>query len=564
MRRLVPHAVVLLLAASVAVAPPSFSQGLKTSSFHITGVVLAEGTNIPVQQCHLSIRPEAQRTERRRSGQGGEARTAETNAEGRFSFDLPSEGNWQLSASATGFRTQLYNEHENFSSAVVVRSTLPTPSLIFLLEPDSSISGFVQDEAAEPVRNATVSLQIAGVSTTSFARRQRTTTDDRGHYEITGIGPGTYKVAVQATPWYTNGSVGRAGGGETQSRSSDPVFDVVYPETWYPGVLDVDAAGEIALHGGQAEHVDFNLVPLAAAHLRVAGPTGGNTTPVIAPTIERVEKGQTTGVASPVSILGGQMDFGGIAPGFYRVTTPQPDGRSMTSFLHVAAGATVSLSSADNAGTAILSFQIAGEENSSRLQINLTDVSTGTVFSSSSGGEFGLRRRPPPESTSRTNGGPVARILAVPAGQYRVTLTGDTDVYLRSLTLKGKDLPGRVITLGGGPTTVTLNVAHGRASIIGHTTIAGRSIDGAMVMLVPTTFGQAGAIDLLRRDQSNTDGSFELLDVVPGDYILLAIDKGWGVNWHDPATLNRYLIHGVPLSLQPHSRVEQQLQALSP
>ncbi len=44
-------------------------------------------------------------------------------------------------------------------------------------------------------------------------------------------------------------------------------------------------------------------------------------------------------------------------------------------------------------------------------------------------------------------------------------------------------------------------------------------------MLVPASLGQPGAIDLLRRDQSNTDGSYELESIVPGDYILLAIDQ---------------------------------------
>ena len=83
-------------------------------------------------------------------------------------------------------------------------------------------------------------------------------------------------------------------------------------------------------------------------------------------------------------------------------------------------------------------------------------------------------------------------------------------------------------------------------------------------MLVPTTFGQAGAIDLLRRDQSNTDGSFNLEDVIPGDYILLAIDHGWGVNWQDAATLNRCLLHGVPLTVMPRSRVVQEIQVTSP
>ena len=232
--------------------------------------------------------------------------------------------------------------------------------------------------------------------------------------------------------------------------------------------------------------------------------------------------------------------------------------------MHVAAGATLSLAGVDAAGTATVGFQIKGEEMSSRLQISLTDVLTGTVFTSFSGGEFGLRRRASAESSLTPEGLPVLRTLAVPAGRYQVTVAGDQSVYLRAMTLQGKAVAGRIVTVSGGPATLTLDVARGRASVVGRTTAAGHPVDGAMVMLVPTSFGQAGATDLLRRDQSNTDGSFELPDVVPGEYILLAIERGWEINWHDPATLNRYLVHGIPLTLQPRSRVEQPLEALSP
>ena len=282
------HLSLALLAMAFGGSASSSAREASAPSFHVAGVVLAEGTNVPVPRCHLSIRPEGQRNERRRSSRGSDALVTETDTQGRFAFDLPAEGSWQLSASANGFRTQFYNEHEGYSSAVVVHAATPVPSLLFHLEPDSSISGYVHDEAAEPVRNASVIVQAADPIPASIARRQRATTDDRGHYEVTGIGPGTYKVSVQATPWYTAGTGGRSAGGGSQLRFGDPVFDVVYPVTWYPGVLDAEAAGVVALHGGQTEHLDFTLTPIPAAHLRVATESSGNTPSVTVPTVERV------------------------------------------------------------------------------------------------------------------------------------------------------------------------------------------------------------------------------------------------------------------------------------
>ena len=83
-------------------------------------------------------------------------------------------------------------------------------------------------------------------------------------------------------------------------------------------------------------------------------------------------------------------------------------------------------------------------------------------------------------------------------------------------------------------------------------------------MLIPATFGEPESLTIPRRDQSNTDGSFELPEVIPGQYILIAIDHGWQVNWNDPATLRMYLIHGVPLDLRSGANIKQEIQAQAP
>ena len=524
--------------------------------FHLSGVVLRDDTNIPVPRCRLSIRPEGQAGNRRRGVSDSNLFTAETDPQGRFSFDLPSEGSWQLSASGTGFRTQLYNEHEGFSSAVVLRAGLPAPALVLHLEADSTVGGFVRDEAGEPVRNAFLSLQTADTAQSSVGtRRQRATTDDRGHYEIAGVSPGSYRLSVQATPWYT------AGG---QARSGDPVFDVVYPTTWYPGVFEADTAGTITLHHGEAKQIDFNLLPVPAGHLRFPEvPRATSSRPVYEPTVEPVENGSIGG-GPQISGPSGQTEIGNLAPGLYRVSQPQADGQIAVSFVRVAAGANLAFSAAGASNTADVTFHMQGDDHADRSQINLTDVASGVVYHSSSGGAFGLRRRPPPPETAAGETPAAERQLAVPAGRYQVTLAGDSELYLTSLELKGKAVPGRIVTLPGGSTTLTLNVARGRAHVSGHAMLAGKPLEGAMVLLIPTSFGQPGAIDLLRRDQSNTDGSFELADVIPGNYILLAIDRGWNVNWRDLSTLSRYLLQGSPLSLQPQSRLAQDIAAQAP
>ena len=557
------RAMTVLLASTMtllAAAGASFASG---PSFHVSGVVLREDTKTPVARCRLVIRPERQRADRRRTVQDAKAQvtelTTESDPQGRYSFDLPTEGRWQLSASAAGFRTQFYNEHEEFSSAVVVRTGLPLPNLLFSLEPDSSVSGFVHDEAGEAVRSGAILLESVDALPTSAARPRRATTDDRGHYEIDGIAPGSYKVAVQATPWYAAGSRGDG----RQTALANSVFDVVYPLTWYPGVLDSATAGVIKVHIGQAAQIDFNLLPLPAAHLRVAGPVGTSTTPIAVPMIDRVESGTPTGISSAVSVVSGQMEFGGISPGLYRVSTSTPDGRSTTAFLHVAAGTSIALGGIDAAGTADVTCRFAESEKPVRAQVVLTDVSSGAMFSSSSRSAFGLRRRTPPVVDTKEE---IAneRHIAAPVGSFQVTLTGDPDLYLKGLSLRDRPVSGGLIKLAGGPVTLTLYVARGRASLTGRSLLDGKPVEGAMILLVPVNFGEVGSTDLVRRDQSNTDGSYELESIVPGNYILVAIDHGWDVNWHDPATLGRYLLHGIPLTLRPRGKAEEDVSAQTP
>ena len=63
-----------------------------------------------------------------------------------------------------------------------------------------------------------------------------------------------------------------------------------------------------------------------------------------------------------------------------------------------------------------------------------------------------------------------------------------------------------------------------------------------MVVLVPKN--PDGNRDLFRRDQSDLDGTFDLRGVVPGSYIVLAIENGWDLDWSQPSVIAAYLQKG--------------------
>ena len=44
----------------------------------------------------------------------------------------------------------------------------------------------------------------------------------------------------------------------------------------------------------------------------------------------------------------------------------------------------------------------------------------------------------------------------------------------------------------------------------------------------------------MRMDQSDSDGTFNLRDILPGKYFLMALDDGWDLDWTDPAVLRPF------------------------
>jgi hypothetical protein len=58
-----------------------------------------------------------------------------------------------------------------------------------------------------------------------------------------------------------------------------------------------------------------------------------------------------------------------------------------------------------------------------------------------------------------------------------------------------------------------------------------------MVLLIPE---QDSNIALFRRDQSDSDGTFTLQNVVPGKYRVVALEHGWELEWMNPAVRKRF------------------------
>ena len=557
----------------------SAAQSKTPVEYRITGTLVSSADGSPIAHGHLvPTLVDRESSARRRFPAPGAA--FDTDEHGRLSIVLPSAGLWNLTASARGFARQAYLGHEEFSSGVVLTKTAPAIELRFVLSPESDITGVVVDEAGEPVRHAQVSLVAVNPpgpdrGEPASITRQGAQTDDRGVYEFAGLPAGSYQLCVQAQPWYavaagsqrmvtSSGARAGANGGGVP----DPSLDVTYPLTWFPGVADQKLAETLTVNAGDTRQADFHLLPIPSIHLLINPPRGadggvvGRGIPMM-PLIQRVGIGSGGQPFVPVTFQRndeGQLEVSGLSPGLYQVRVGGPGQEPRSSVVKVNAGSveTLDMGAASDEAHVTVRFDGLHEDEGGAVEVNLLDPDTRrSVFPSNryfNGGGARLQRR---DATGD-------RTFDVPPGRYEVVLQGRPEIYLTGISAQGAESHGRIVTVPAGDSSLTLHVANGRVTLNGIASFNGKPSVGAMVLLVPTTLGDPGAIAILRRDQSNTDGSFDLRDVIPGQYILIAIDDGWKVNWNDASTLRGYLMQGVPLDLSGGGSVKENIVAQAP
>ena len=145
------------------------------------------------------------------------------------------------------------------------------------------------------------------------------------------------------------------------------------------------------------------------------------------------------------------------------------------------------------------------------------------------------------------------KVTGVPPGSWLVEVMGQqTQMAVLAIGSRGgKSQAGNRITVEDKPLALVVTVSAGNTRIEGFARKNGKGVTGVMVILVPKD--PSAIAELARRDQTDSDGSFALLNVAPGDYELVAIEDAWGIDWFDPAVISRYLPHGMAVTVKDKS-----------
>ncbi len=533
-------ACIFLLAATATVGWGQQSPAVPTPhttgapAYRISGKVIDAHTGAPVARCSVQIADVKDR---------GQPMTTISADDGTFSFDRLPLGKYSLSAERRGYLQQSYEEHDVFSTAIAVGPGLVSEDLLFHLTAEAILGGTVTDEAGEPVRGAQVRLfedqNSSGIRTTQ--QRHTAVTDDRGVYELPGLKPGAYFLVVTAHPWYAQRlqEENAPSGGGTQA------LDVAYPTTFYPGVTDQDSATPIPVKGGERLEANLTLAAQQALRLKLNAP-GGEASRGVSVMLTQTIFGQVENLPAQMTFRpNGAIEVEGVLPGHYDVAlsrfTPG-EGRGDTKHFNAdLTGGATELSEDGGVGEVAITGRVIAPAGK-------LPRSAGIALRSPHGG----RRQ---YSTLNENG---EFNMEVSPGAFEV-VGGINGMYIASMKVTGATLAGRMLTVKAGDSPkLEITAGSGHGEIEGTVLRAGKPASAVMVLLAPEDPKDNEV--LFSRDQTDSDGTFDLPNVVPGRYRLLAIEEGWNLEWANAAVLQAFLPKSVPLEVKSGDHLHQQIE----
>ena len=529
----------LLLAfhAGVVAAQQPGASTSATQTWHISGKIVDARSGQAVARCAVEANPTDKRSP---------SLSLETGEAGEFDFAGVRSGKYELSAAKRGYLTQSYQQHETFSTAIAVGPELKSEELVFHLMPQAIFYGVVSDEAGEPIRQAQVHLyedrDLDGIRSTQH--RRMVITDDLGMYEIANISPGNYFLSVSAQPWYAaavNGVRALDQINATQSSSVDSALNVAYPTLFYPDAIDSDDAIPIPIRGGERIEANMTLTAQHAMRLHLPVPRGEEGVGV---SLARNVFGQLEEMATSTQMNNdGVMEIGGVLPGRYEVTVTHSDGQSAAESTHFTADiadSAMQLSADSSAGEVTVSGKVTSLHSKvgfAAIQLVALHPRRNYLAPLKDTGEFTLQVVP---------------------GEYQV-IGQIPQMYLARVSSPNALVKGRMLEVKTG-TAPRLEIVAGTGygQIEGRAERDGHPTSGVMVLLAPED-AKDNQI-LFRRDQSDSDGTFFLFNIIPGRYRLLAIDEGWELDWADPNVLAAYLKKSVAVQINAHDKIKQTIE----
>jgi protocatechuate 3,4-dioxygenase beta subunit len=477
--------------------------------------------------------------------------TAETGADGKFSFDGIEPGSYTLSAELTGYLRQSYRAgpHERFSNITLAAGPYPR-EFDLVLQRAAAISGRVLDADNDPVAHATVHLlRRTYESGANLQFQGSASTDESGNYNIPDLSPGEYYLSAGAY------GAGRAFLVLGMQMVSDPALGPTaqpgrppdyYADTYYPRGTDQREAKAIQVRHEDVRGADIHLLKAGAFSIKgkLVGTVPGHSLeqcrlilmPVNVPlVVNPMAQGITALIAKD-----GSFDFSGsrFPSGEYFIATFVPPRQVVLAPQRIE----IRDRDIDNAVLNIQSLvevhgslSLEGEQRtdfsrfpgnpppSVTMHVSLVTVNGPAAFSADSG---------------VTNDGAFT-IAGVAPGAYEVRTSGiPGGAWLKSIQFDSRPVAGSEIEVTGasGATRLEITMSRAAGQIEGVVeTEKGEPAAGSTIILVSDPPGKSSMTSGVGKN-----GEFTLPPVAPGTYRLYAWEDIEAAQRYDPALMKAY------------------------
>jgi len=512
----------------------------------IRGRVIATDTGAGLSKTSLMLRSsEPQGRER--------PLTAKTNAAGEYEFKEVKPGRYYLQANRNGYVNQAYGQKASDlrmsqGTLLVVRAGETLSQVDFKLIRGGIIEGRVVDTDGEPM--ASVGVMLERFMTQEGKRNLRPmgggNTDDRGQFRLYGIAPGKYYVSARYRDWQT----------ENEGEST-------YPPIYFPGTPNAQEAARIeVIAGGQLSGIDIPLSETKA--FTVSGKVfRSDGKPAVEAMLSntRMDDGDDWGGwMGRGGVVDGEGNFklGGLLPGRYRLAADlfRSDKPQMASLV-VEVGN-------ENVRGVVLSLGDGGEL-SGRLVVEGGNTKllppTMRVMLESEGGRMMM---------SRMQGGEVLEdqtftLRGVSEGAYRFRIyLPPPNLYLKSARVQGKDALDQPFEIHNGEkltgAEIVLSADGGEITGVVKQEESEEVARGATIITFSTEASrQIPRSRWTRTTQSDQQGSFRLGAVIPGEYLICAVQNYEFGAESSPEYLRELAKHAKTISVQARSQVNESL-----
>jgi hypothetical protein len=546
----------LLSSFAVAFVPPLTrvpGHGASTSqtpAYTLRGTVLDSLANKPIQNALVLLYLDTERA-------------VLTGSDGAFQFDgLLVSGQGSITAQKPGYFSPQDVRLAGHSSQTIATITMAPdqPPIVLKLVPEGIISGRVSGEDGEAIESLPVRVLFETAENGRIVRREfrNASTNEEGEFRIAELPPAKYFLTVGPGQAETPFPARRA---HTEG----------YPAVFYSGASDLASASPIEIAPGA--HAEINLSLSPEPFYVVSGTIGGYR-PEEGVDLQLLNsEGEPIGSMSRFDPKKGTFQTQPVPPGSYTMNASAWDLKTQRGSF---ASRSVVLN-ADVSGVHLtllpgltipvnVHAELTRDHSSENQGQTVTGVTRGIRFSVqippmarvvlvSKEGRSSLRTQYSSDQSANNGTEPLA-ISNVPPGDYLVEIYPNGAYYPHSARSGSTDLLREVLSVAPGASVQPIEIVlrDDFASLEGK--ISAPKVDSAVVLAIPEDAPQ----QLQPMIVNQPGGTYNLPQLRPGGYKVLALDQLEGLEYQNPEVLRKYLFKAHDVTLLPNQTATVDLE----